>query len=264
MKHLVPFYIVFLVFSSQCFAEGGEAPDLATRYSHYYVNIYVNHDSSLVETYDWAKKILQERAVASAKQASVTYSTSIQKAEVLEAYTLKADGRRIDAPKSNYQLEINKGKDKDSPVFSDLTTLTVVFPDVVVGDTVAFSYKVTESEPMFPGKFSTNGLFSTVYAYDDVKIKLDYPSSLPVQYEGRKMAERANDKSTGSRQLYEFLHIKFHLVFVGVQQRFRVFLVDFSAAYVSHPFEHIFDKIILPILWHSSELRAGSRRKLPF
>ncbi len=190
----MPLYVIFLVFSSQCFAEGGEAPDLASRYSHYYVNIYVNDDSSLVETYDWAKKILQERAVAGAKQASVTYSTSIQKAEVLEAYTLKADGRRIDAPKSNYQLEINKGKDKESPVFSDLTTLTVVFPDVAVGDTVALSYNVTESEPMFPGKFSTNGVFSKVYAYDDVKIKLDYPSSLPVQYEGRKMAEKASEK----------------------------------------------------------------------
>jgi len=73
-------------------------------------------------------KVLSERALSYAKQASLTYSTSIQTAEVLEAYTLKptvaASIRRNPISRSKSTRARNKG----APVFSDQTTLTVVFP----------------------------------------------------------------------------------------------------------------------------------------
>lgn len=171
-----------------------EEPELDTRFGHYHATYRLNPDASHVETHDWTMKVLQERAVEGAKRSSVSYSTSIQKAEILHAYTLKADGRRIDAPKTNYQLEVNSGKDKDAPVFSDITTLTVVFPEVAVGDTVAFAYKVTQTEPMFPGHFSVTSAFSKMRAYDDVKITIDAPSSLWAQHEARQMAEMRTEQ----------------------------------------------------------------------
>src|SRR5689334_10500826 len=82
-------------------ADDGAAPDLQTRYPHYNISYVINPDGSFIENRAWSTTILKEQAVASAKRHSVTYSTSIQRAEVLEAYTLKPDGRRIDAPKSN-------------------------------------------------------------------------------------------------------------------------------------------------------------------
>lgn len=189
-------YIVAALMLTCRFAAAADtdAPVLQTRFGHYYANFTINADTSHVETHDWTKTILQERAVEGSKRASVSYSTSIQKAEVLHAYTLKADGRRIDAPKTNYQLEVNSGKDKNAPVFSDYTTLTVVFPEVAVGDTVAFAYKIIQTEAMFPGHFSVTGTFSKVYAYDDVKITIDAPSSLWVQYAARQMAEKRSEK----------------------------------------------------------------------
>ena len=183
-------YVSLLLICLPIYASESGGPELQTRYKHYYAHYYLNADGSHVETHDWATTLLQERAVEGSKRASVTYSTSIQKAEVLHAYTLKADGRRIEVPKSNYQVEVNSGKDKDAPVFSDYTTLTVVFPDVAVGDSVAFAYKLTQTEAIFPGMFSVMGTFSRLYAYDDVKISIDAPSSLWVQYEAREMAEK--------------------------------------------------------------------------
>jgi transglutaminase-like putative cysteine protease len=171
-----------------------DSPELQTRYQYYYAHYYLNADGSHVETHDWATTILQERAVEGSKRASVSYSTSIQKVEVLHAYTLKADGRRIEVPKSNYQLEVNSGKDKDAPVFSDYTTLTVVFPDVVVGDSVAFAYKLTQTEAIFPGMFSALGTFPKIYAYDDVKISVDAPAALWLQYEAREMTQKRREQ----------------------------------------------------------------------
>jgi hypothetical protein len=130
-----------------------DGPELDSRFTHYYATYHINADASHVETHDWATQVLQARAVEGLKSQSISYSTSIQKVEILHAYTLKADGRRIDAPKTNYQLEVNGGRDKDAPVFSDISTLTVVFPEVAVGDTVEFAYRLTQTEPMFPGHF---------------------------------------------------------------------------------------------------------------
>ena len=234
MKRLLPWFIVFLICSSNTFAKGEEATDLATRYTRYYITYTINDDITHVETYDWAMKILKERAVAGAKQASVTYSTSIQKAEVLEAYTLKADGRRIDVPKSNYQVEVNKGNEKGGPVFSDWTTLTVVFPDVAVGDTVGFSYKITETEPMFPGKFSTMGVFQTTYPYDDAKIKFDYPAALQVQYEARKMQEKDSEKD--GRKIIELSYQNSHPI-KSKRKDYSVYDVEKAPGYAFSTFK---------------------------
>lgn len=54
--------------------------------------------------------VLKDTAVEWAKRSSISYSTSAQRAEVIAAYTKKADGRRIDVPRDNYQSEVNSGK----------------------------------------------------------------------------------------------------------------------------------------------------------
>lgn len=197
LKTLIASFFLLFVVSFQAAADTDSAPDLATRLEHIYTTYTLNDDGSHVEKHDWALKVLKESAVADAKNTSLTYSTSIQKVEVLEAYTRKADGRRIDAPKSNYQLETNSGKDKDAPVFSDLSTLTVVFPEVAVGDTVVFVYQIIQTQAMFPGQFSKIGNFPRNIAYDDVRIRLDAPTSLWLQYQARDMVEKAHSEKNG-------------------------------------------------------------------
>jgi transglutaminase-like putative cysteine protease len=170
-----------------------ESLDVQVRYGHYYTTWVVNADGTAVEYREWSMTVLKEAAVEWAKRASVDFSTSAQAIENVVAHTIKADGRRIDAPKDNYQIEINRGKAKGSPVYSDRTTLTVVFPDVAVGDTVVFSYRLAQTEPLFPGHFSIAQVFPRHIAYDDVRVHIDYPAQHWVQYEAREMTE--NDKA---------------------------------------------------------------------
>jgi transglutaminase-like putative cysteine protease len=192
MKIALALFLATLTLCDPAHAVTGEPLDLQIRFGHYYSTFLINEDGTAVESYDWSKTVLKEAALERSKRASVGYSTSAQKAEVVAAYTLKADGKRIDVPKDNYQVEVNSGKGKDSPVYSDWTTLTVVFPDVAVGDSVVFSYKVTQTEPMFPKHYSTTQYFYNQVAYDDVRVRFDYPSSMWVQYEARGMKETEN------------------------------------------------------------------------
>ena len=180
-----------------------DAPELSVRIEKLRVDYVLGDDGRRVETRETAMKLLREDALGYARQAHVGYSTSIETADVLEAYTRKADGRRVEVPKSNYQLDINKGREQDAPAFSDRTRLTVVYPEVAVGDTVVLKYRVTESEPMFPGKFSVDERFGRYAAYDDVAVRIDAPAALWAQFAVTEM-ETAVDETRDGRRILEW------------------------------------------------------------
>lgn len=167
----------------------GEAGSRPLQVERETVTYVVNTDGSYTETREIAVKLLKESAVEAAKDASVTYSTSIQKADVLAAYTLKADGRRIDVPAGNFQVNASSGQSGDSPIYSDQTTLTAVFPELAVGDTTVFSYRLTAAKPMFAGHFSVIRSYSPSTYYGDVRIVVDAPEALAAQHQAWQMKE---------------------------------------------------------------------------
>ncbi|HZX77693.1 DUF3857 domain-containing transglutaminase family protein [Lysobacter sp.] len=160
----------------------------------------IQPNGSFTETRERAIKVLKADALEYVKDASIDYSTSIQKVDVLEAYTLKADGRRLPVPKSNYQVQTNGGHGDGGPVFSDVTSLTVVFPELAVGDTTVFKYRLTGSQPMFDHHFSEVESFSPQTYYGQVDVRFDAPAQLPVQSEAWQM-ERVRDEVVGGRRL---------------------------------------------------------------
>lgn len=141
----------------------------------------VRADGTATETREWAMKVLTEQGLSSANETSLSHSEQLQTAEILAAYTIKPDGRRIDAPKSNYQVSSNAGHGDAAPMFSDIQTDSVVFPEVSVGDTVVFSYRLTDKEAMFPGQFSFARSFSKFQIVDDTGITLVAPDTLALR-----------------------------------------------------------------------------------
>jgi len=184
---------VFIAFSfNSIFANANtdaELADIFSRSVKYHAHYYVNEDLTHTTRFDLETKVVDESAIQNLKSSKVSYSTSIEKLEIHEAYNLKADGLRVDVPETNYQQNVNSGRDNKGPVYSDRTALTVVFPDVEVGDTLSYSYTITTTEPMFPGHFSILDSFLTSYAYDDVKVTLNVPADLEAKYQIRGLTE---------------------------------------------------------------------------
>jgi transglutaminase-like putative cysteine protease len=156
-----------------------------TKYAWYHAHYDVNPDGTHVETISWALKVLAEQGVEQAQEASISVSDRLEKMEILSAYTLKKDGRKVNVPATNFQDETNTGKGSAAPMFSDIRTRTVAFPDVAVGDTVVLSYKLTQFEATFPGNFSALESFSKFEIYDDVQVSLSAPKSLGLRVYSR-------------------------------------------------------------------------------
>jgi transglutaminase-like putative cysteine protease len=159
----------------------------------------VNADGTDVETKSWALKVLSQQGVESAQRASVSFSDTLEKVDVTSAYTLKPDGRKIQVPATNYQDETNTGKGTATPMFSDIRTKTVAFPDVGVGDTVVLEYKLTQHEATFPGNFSMLQSFSKFAVYDDVQVSVNAPASLGLRVYSRGVEGGEAPSSDGRR-----------------------------------------------------------------
>lgn len=155
--------------------------DLARRQVQHHETHRIQADGKTVSTYRFAARILKPQAIEDAKQTTLSVSRSAQQLQVQEAYTLKADGRRIDVPRGSWQLRRDTGRQGGSPLFSDFDSTTLVYPDVAVGDTLVLAYQLTTREPMFPGKVSMANSFSKAYAFDDVKIVVDAPAGMPLK-----------------------------------------------------------------------------------
>jgi transglutaminase-like putative cysteine protease len=159
----------------------------------------VNADGTHVVSHEWALKVLTEQGIGTANQASISFSDRLEDAEIISAYTLKADGRRIEVPPTNFQVESNTGRGKTAPIFSDIRTKTVAFPDVAIGDTVVLVYKVTQKQATFPGNFSMMEYFSPYEVYDAAEVTLSAPESLPVHIYARGVKGGATGVSDGMR-----------------------------------------------------------------
>jgi transglutaminase-like putative cysteine protease len=170
-----------------------------TKYVWYRTHYDVNPDGTDVETQAWALKVLTDQGVAQAQKASISFSDRLQTVEILSAYTLKSDGRRISVPAANFQDETNTGKDNAAPMFSDIGTKTVAFPDVAVGDTVVLSYKETQKEATFPGNFSMARWFSKFGVYDEVRVSISAPASLGLRAFSRGVVGGEAPSSDGRR-----------------------------------------------------------------
>lgn len=165
----------------------------------------LNADGTHVETHTIIKTVQQSGAVEQLKSDSISYSASIQSGQLLEAYTLKANGHRIDVPKQNYQINTSSGKDGKSPFFSDKIQISVVFPDVAVGDKVALTYRINEKSAMFPGQFSLYSSFSKYYQYDNAEIIIRSPETLKVYTAAYHMQQLPLMKEQG-KVVYHWLY----------------------------------------------------------
>ena len=198
---VLQFLVAAALFGSSLARADDAKKDFAgyTKYVFYHARYDVNPDGTHVETKSWGLKVLTDQGVSEAQEASVSVSERLQTMEVLEAYTLKKDGSKVNVPSTNFQDETNTGKGTAAPMFSDMRTKTVAFPDVAVGDTVVLSYKLTEKEATFPGNFSMLQTFSKFEVYDDVHVSLSAPASLALQVFSRGVDGGEAPSSNGRR-----------------------------------------------------------------
>lgn len=190
MKAFLVSIVLLLSAASVAIAEPMAEADIPVRFTNWHITYDVNADGSYVETQRWSSTILKETALEQEKQAAMTFSTSVAKGEILEAYTVKKSGQRIDVPTSSYQTTTNDGYKSASPLYSDETTISVIFPDLAVGDSVVFAYRIKNSQGIFPNQFSAVHGFSRYAAYDDIAVQISAPESMNLKQKSYFLSEQ--------------------------------------------------------------------------
>jgi hypothetical protein len=127
----------------------------------------VHPDGTYTETYHAELRPANDAAARREAQQAFAYSPTQEDFEILEAYTRKADGRvvRADGPAVRDQLATGSS---DRTLLTDQREKVVVFPDVVGGDTLVYTFRRTLKHAILPGQFMT-----AIYLARDVPL-LDY------------------------------------------------------------------------------------------
>jgi len=180
------------------------AAQVDTETTFYKAVFKVNPDGTYTATIEHREKALTQAGVEEIGQAAMVYSESMQELEVVEAYTLKADGTKIPVPEDKIFVQAPP-ETQDAPTFSDNKLVQVVFPQVAVGDEVYVAWKLVQKEPYFPGEFYATDIEPIAAVVRHAEVVIDAPAEMPIYWKKRGDAElgdyQVEEKTEGGRRL---------------------------------------------------------------
>lgn len=124
-------------------------------------------------------RINTAQAVQSLGQTYLSYSTGLEDMQVLEAYTIGKDGKRVDVAKDKIVTQ-QSPISTAAPSFGDIKVKAIVFSSIEPGAVKAFHIVKTVKKPLFAGQFSMAEYFPTVYEIKESSVTLSAPAALPL------------------------------------------------------------------------------------
>jgi transglutaminase-like putative cysteine protease len=169
------------------------ASDEPIRFEAVTADIDLQADGRYVEINEQQFKLQTQSAVQQASQMVFGYNASMQRLAVLQAYTQKADGRKVDVKKEaifTRDLPASAG----APTFDDVKVVMVVFPEVAVGDSVYARVRTEQTEPMFPGHYSNLFCITPHLVIDRYRVTLRVPDGMPLRIENEGYAQTRTER----------------------------------------------------------------------
>ena len=182
MNLIKPLLLLIFFYSSCALAE--YKPSISDELTK--ETITVNANGSSVIVYENITLIETQSGVEDDSQQDLEYNSKTETLQILEAYTLQTDGKKIKVPKDGIRTTGDTASG-GSPKFSETRHKVVIYPDVKVGSRLYIKYRNVEHTPRFKGQFSTARFFSPHYVYKDFEINLIVNNKLPVQVDTKGM-----------------------------------------------------------------------------
>lgn len=180
-------------------AAPAQTPNLFARIRAQTIQIDIQPNGTAVDLTHNEIQLLTPAAVTGLGQFPVPYISSMQDLEVVEAYTQKADGRKIAVDKNAIITRQPPGAPQ-LPFFSDAMQKVIVFPNVEPGDTLVFTTRRRDKVPMFPGYFEQAGSLAPILATDSFDLVVTAPKRLRVQFENHDLELKKSE--TGNNDVF--------------------------------------------------------------
>ncbi|OAJ60456.1 hypothetical protein A6V36_01265 [Paraburkholderia ginsengiterrae] len=167
----------------------------------------VNADGSYSKLDSMTLRVNNEAGVARVAQQYVWFNRNMADVQILEAYTITADGTRHDVQPEQIR-DVQEARSFDAPMFQDIQEKVIVFPAVEPGARVHLSYRKTQRQPIVPGEFS-DFTPPDLAPTHNFRLIYDLPAGKPLYADARGFTVQQPVTRDG-RTRYEYRYDKAH------------------------------------------------------
>lgn len=182
-------------------------------------SVEVSEDGSSVSTTHMEIQPRNEASAHELGQFPLTYDSQREQLEVVEAYTLKPDGRKLNVDPKTIQEQLVPGKPR-IPMFDLERQKVLILRDLQPGDIAVITYK-TRNQPDFPGRYSLTQSYDRTWAVMEQKLTVSFPASFTPNVEEHGVT--ASRREVNGRHLMEWTYSNPHPV---VEEKFAVSPLD--------------------------------------
>jgi transglutaminase-like putative cysteine protease len=162
-----------------------------------HVDTEVSADGSYVETREESYRILSAQGLQFLHERQLFYTEGYETLDVRAAYTLKADGKRIDIPKESYLSGFGQ---TSRPGFQDTHIISLFYPNAEIGDQVVLVTVHRQLKPWFAGHYDARADISDLVVSHDVRYSVTAPASLNLKIDA--VGVEGGVKQTGTKTLW--------------------------------------------------------------
>jgi len=167
----------------------------------------VNADGSYSKLDTMTLRVNNEAGVERVAQQYVWFNRNMADVQVIEAYTVSADGKRHDVQPEQIR-DVQEARSFDAPMFQDIQEKVIVFPAVEPGARVHLTYRKTQRQPIVPGQFS-DFTPPDLAPTRNFHLIYDLPADKPLYADARGF-EALPSITRDGRTRYEFRYDKAH------------------------------------------------------
>lgn len=131
-------------------------------------------------------QINTDQGVKERGQFHMSFSSTLQALEVLQAYTITKDGKRINVQPSEIR-EQQSPASAGAPMFDDHKVKVVVFPAVEIGARLGIHTRMTQKTPLFKGHFYDLQAAWPQVEFKSFEVTVKAPKSMKLQVAANKM-----------------------------------------------------------------------------
>jgi transglutaminase-like putative cysteine protease len=145
----------------------------------------INRDASYTQYLEEQTRVDTPQAVRMLGERKISYNSTLEDVEVLEAYTIQPDGTRIAVPLD--KIRTQDDVEEDGAIYSDSKSKVIIYPKLEVGSQVYYRAKSVLHTPQFPGHFFTWEHYSPHVRYESVNVELTHDVGIEVGVSSKGM-----------------------------------------------------------------------------
>jgi len=168
------------------------------RYESYQSHYDINPDYTYQRSFSSQVRLLTPSSLKSWQRASQSFYPNSQSVELIEAYVIQPDGRRVEVTEENIFTRPSR-ESQSAPGFSSSMTTTVVFPQLEVGSQIYSAWRFKQETPSVIGLHEIDRP-SFSYNSREETVSVNLPKDLPLRW-AKRGDYQVSDAVEGDRRL---------------------------------------------------------------